>query len=76
MTAEAIVQVVLYEFAEKFSQEIANRLDSLARRADTFGPKDREEVLAEIRDIASDYRTYALNAAKNRANAMKETSNA
>jgi nitrogen-specific signal transduction histidine kinase len=34
--------------------DIANRLESLVRRADIFGPKDRNEILEEINMIAED----------------------
>lgn len=34
--------------------QIAKRLESLVRRADTFGPKTRAQILEEIADIAKD----------------------
>jgi hypothetical protein len=37
---------------------LANRLESLIRRADTFG-KDRLTILEEVNWIASDLRDYA-----------------
>jgi hypothetical protein len=39
--------------------ELAKRLESIVRRADTFGPKTREEILAEIRYVAADLRDAA-----------------
>lgn len=39
--------------------ELAKRLESIVRRADTFGPKTREEILDEIRYMAADLRTAA-----------------
>jgi hypothetical protein len=38
---------------------LAARLESLVRRADTFGPKTREDILEEVADMASDLRKYA-----------------
>lgn len=39
--------------------ELAKRLESIVRRADTFGPKTREEILDEIRFVAADLRDAA-----------------
>lgn len=39
--------------------ELAKRLESIVRRADTFGPKTREEILEEIRWVAADLRDAA-----------------
>jgi hypothetical protein len=39
--------------------ELAKRLESIVRRADTFGPKTREEILDEIRYVAADLRHAA-----------------
>lgn len=39
--------------------ELANRLESIVRRADTFGPKTREEIMDEIRYVARDLRDAA-----------------
>lgn len=39
--------------------ELAKRLESIVRRADTFGPKTREEILEEIRYVAADLRDAA-----------------
>lgn len=39
--------------------ELAKRLESIVRRADTFGPKTREEILDEIRYVAADLRQAA-----------------
>jgi hypothetical protein len=39
--------------------ELAKRLESIVRRADTFGPKTREEILDEIRYVAADLRDAA-----------------
>lgn len=39
--------------------ELAKRLESIVRRADTFGPKTREEILDEIRYVVADLRTAA-----------------
>lgn len=39
--------------------ELAKRLESIVRRADTFGPKTREEILSEIRYVAADLRDAA-----------------
>ena len=39
--------------------ELAKHLESIVRRADTFGPKTREEILDEIRYVAADLRTAA-----------------
>ena len=38
---------------------LANRLRSLVRRANTFGPKSREEILQEICFVADDLEIYA-----------------
>lgn len=38
---------------------LANRLRSLVRRANTFGPKSREEILQEICFVADDLELYA-----------------
>lgn len=38
---------------------VANRLESIARRANTFGPKTREDILEEILDMAMDFRKHA-----------------
>jgi len=47
---------------------LAARLESIVRRADTFGPKTREEIMAEVKDMARDLRDYAdrLDAAMER----------
>ena len=39
--------------------ELAKRLESIVHRADTFGPKTREEILSEIRYVAADLRDAA-----------------
>jgi hypothetical protein len=39
--------------------ELAKRLESIVRRADTFGLKTREEILSEIRYVAADLRDAA-----------------
>ena len=39
--------------------ELAKRLESIVRRADTFGPKTREEILEEISWVAADLRDAA-----------------
>lgn len=39
--------------------EVARRLESIVRRADTFGPKTRAEILEEIADMALDFRALA-----------------
>jgi hypothetical protein len=39
--------------------ELAKRLESIVRRADTFGPKSREEIMDEIRFVAADLRNAA-----------------
>lgn len=39
--------------------ELANRLESIVRRADIYGPKTREEIMDEIRYVATDLRTAA-----------------
>ena len=38
---------------------LAARLESIVRRADLFGPKTREEIMAEVKDVAFDLRIYA-----------------
>lgn len=43
----------------EFAFALAARLESLVRRADTFGPKTRDEILEEIVDLSIDLRNYA-----------------
>lgn len=45
--------------AAEFAFALAARLESLVRRADTFGPKTRDEILEEIVDLSIDLRDYA-----------------
>lgn len=45
--------------ATEFAFALAGRLESLVRRADTFGPKTRDEILEEIVEISMDLRNYA-----------------